>query len=83
MDMKTYTSTKPVILMDLGDLVQDRKGRVGKLTQVNREIVYVRFVEGEKAKMLYRVDVTPLKYLAAMAEVEEDDRNAAAYRAAR
>jgi hypothetical protein len=70
--------------IDLGAEVLDRRtGRVGRATQVTRENVFVRFAEGEKSKYLPRERLVPLSVVRAMAEVDEDEANAAAYRAAR
>jgi len=58
----------------LGDLVRFKKdGRVGRVTQVTREKVFVRFEEGAKAVYLDRVQVDSVKFLEALAEVEQDD----------
>jgi len=87
--MKTYSETAQTLRIngrneriELGGLVRERKtGRIGHTTMVNRETVYVRFAEGEKAKYIYRTAVDSVDYLVAQAECIEDDENAAAYKA--
>jgi hypothetical protein len=82
--MNTTTATRQTLWhIDLGDEVLDRPtGRIGRVTQKTRDGVVIRFDNGEKAVDLNRARIIPLAVIQALAEVDEDEANAAAYREA-
>lgn len=67
--------------IELGEDVLDlRTGRIGRTTQVNTKIAFVRFEEGAKAFQIDRTRLISLRTVVALREVDEDEANAAAYR---
>jgi len=68
--------------INLGDLVRERRtGRIGRVVDVNRETLFARFAEGEKARYLYRREVDSVRFLRAQGECIQDDAAEAAFRA--
>lgn len=63
-----------------GEEVQARNGRIGIATLVRRDEVWVRFPGQAHAGNIRREDVHSTRWLREMAEVDEDEANAAAYR---